>query len=222
MQRNQTPADIYYQQNLHPELKLYLESWLVKKLEAEDMLVESTHTDPSVVEDWNTYALKVKTHTQKHLPKFGTYTRLWNQTHLFLFIYDTHKFMSMTYDWDTCTFTKETSAVLYALQEMGIAPYFHQFMCHKLARIRNRFWKDSKEHVFWRLVKHVLDQCEGRKVDVTIDLVRQCTTCDKKLEDWKSCPCKAVAYCGRSCQKKHWKVHKKTCLYFKQKQASQI
>lgn len=39
-----------------------------------------------------------------------------------------------------------------------------------------------------------------------------CAACDKELpEQHKCCPCRAVAYCDRECQRKHWRFHKVMC-----------
>tara|TARA_B100000795_G_scaffold47990_1_gene31493 strand:+ start:1393 stop:1620 length:228 start_codon:yes stop_codon:yes gene_type:complete len=40
----------------------------------------------------------------------------------------------------------------------------------------------------------------------------RCAACQVVLsEQHKRCPCKAVAYCGRDCQVKHWRIHKTMC-----------
>ena len=43
--------------------------------------------------------------------------------------------------------------------------------------------------------------------------LKQCATCDARedaLGAFKSCQaCKLVVYCGKACQKQHWKLHKK-------------
>ena len=39
----------------------------------------------------------------------------------------------------------------------------------------------------------------------------QCVVCSKR-GCWKKCSrCKALPYCSRECQQKHWKTHKKDC-----------
>ena len=39
-----------------------------------------------------------------------------------------------------------------------------------------------------------------------------CASCGKHSQDLKRCArCKAVAYCSKECQKKHWKQHKSVC-----------
>ena len=40
----------------------------------------------------------------------------------------------------------------------------------------------------------------------------QCAFCHSKTEDLKRCfGCKKVFYCGKQCQKRHWKEHKPHC-----------
>jgi hypothetical protein len=45
--------------------------------------------------------------------------------------------------------------------------------------------------------------------------LQKCASCAKQeaaLSTFKTCPrCKSTFYCGRDCQKKDWKAHKKTC-----------
>ena len=43
--------------------------------------------------------------------------------------------------------------------------------------------------------------------------LHRCNTCYlvKPLTEIMSCPCKRTEYCGKVCQKKDWKEHKKTC-----------
>ena len=38
------------------------------------------------------------------------------------------------------------------------------------------------------------------------------TTTTRAMDTFKKCRgCKAVVYCGKACQKKDWKTHKKVC-----------
>ena len=41
----------------------------------------------------------------------------------------------------------------------------------------------------------------------------RCSHCDVRLpeQQYKRCPCQAVQYCNRECQKKHWRLHKTMC-----------
>ena len=41
----------------------------------------------------------------------------------------------------------------------------------------------------------------------------RCSMCNEPLpeQQFRRCPCQAVAYCNRACQKKHWRVHKVMC-----------
>merc|ERR1719240_1668875 len=39
---------------------------------------------------------------------------------------------------------------------------------------------------------------------------RLCDFCDKKLKNWKSCPCKLAYYCNKTCQRKDFKHHSET------------
>ena len=49
---------------------------------------------------------------------------------------------------------------------------------------------------------------------------RICANCDKQSERVMLCAgCKKVTYCDSTCQKTHWKLHKKTCSYAKKKEA---
>ena len=49
---------------------------------------------------------------------------------------------------------------------------------------------------------------------------RVCANCEKQSERVMLCAgCKKVAYCDSTCQKSHWKLHKKTCSYTKNKEA---
>lgn len=62
---------------------------------------------------------------------------------------------------------------------------------HVLGVIHGPYWKEEFKDGF--------DYCAG------------CFQ-EAKTDDLKSCSaCHAVRYCSRSCQKKHWKKHKKTC-----------
>jgi hypothetical protein len=40
---------------------------------------------------------------------------------------------------------------------------------------------------------------------------RWCYVCKQNKQECKWCVCKTVRYCGRECQAKHWKEHKKVC-----------
>eukprot|EP00929_Paragymnodinium_shiwhaense_P085891 TRINITY_DN46371_c0_g1_i1.p1 TRINITY_DN46371_c0_g1~~TRINITY_DN46371_c0_g1_i1.p1 ORF type:complete len:485 (-),score=116.68 TRINITY_DN46371_c0_g1_i1:58-1512(-) len=48
---------------------------------------------------------------------------------------------------------------------------------------------------------------------------RPCATCARWLKEMQMCRCKNVFYCGKECQKKHWKVHKASCAFAKEKGA---
>lgn len=39
----------------------------------------------------------------------------------------------------------------------------------------------------------------------------KCAKCGKDGAEKKCSQCQAVAYCGRDCQREHWKAHKKQC-----------
>jgi hypothetical protein len=44
-------------------------------------------------------------------------------------------------------------------------------------------------------------------------LCRKCKKSDDASERFKQCSrCKVTYYCGRDCQKDHWRIHKKECL----------
>merc|ERR1712224_318689 len=51
----------------------------------------------------------------------------------------------------------------------------------------------------------------------TPTFVRYCSHCENKLYKWVTCAaCKSEFYCGRPCQKAHWKkLHKKQCKVLK-------
>mmetsp|Transcript_26864 Transcript_26864/g.74036 ORF Transcript_26864/g.74036 Transcript_26864/m.74036 type:complete len:94 (+) Transcript_26864:2-283(+) len=58
----------------------------------------------------------------------------------------------------------------------------------------------------------------------TMQTVSCCSPdCDTKVDvtpTTKCCPCHKVLYCSKECQVKHWKAHKKVCLW-KQQQMEQ-
>ena len=47
--------------------------------------------------------------------------------------------------------------------------------------------------------------------DVHRALTRVCVVCRAVGTKLRSCPCRAVHYCGRECQKAHWAEHKLVC-----------
>ncbi|GMH56074.1 hypothetical protein TrRE_jg12836 [Triparma retinervis] len=49
----------------------------------------------------------------------------------------------------------------------------------------------------------------GRRVDLRI--CGLCLKAESAMGEYKHCPCKQVSYCGKACQKKHWKKHKANC-----------
>ena len=61
---------------------------------------------------------------------------------------------------------------------------------------------------------HSLELC-ALKVDSARVQLHECALCKEKetsLGEFMNCSrCKKVAYCGRTCQKKHWKIHKTSC-----------
>lgn len=46
--------------------------------------------------------------------------------------------------------------------------------------------------------------------DLNIKSIRRCSFCTKKVTNWGSCQC-GIYYCGKRCQRKDWKQHKKVC-----------
>ncbi len=68
---------------------------------------------------------------------------------------------------------------------------------------------------------HILGSCplfNFRAVNLVISnvdgfsLKTMCNTCSTMLPKvYKSCPCKAVAYCSKECQRKDWPMHKMMC-----------
>ena len=48
-------------------------------------------------------------------------------------------------------------------------------------------------------------------LDKNGDLTRYCRACGKKDDVKKCSKCKKVSYCGKECQKKDWKDHKRSC-----------
>ncbi|KAL3906706.1 MAG: hypothetical protein SGILL_009165 [Bacillariaceae sp.] len=60
----------------------------------------------------------------------------------------------------------------------------------------------------------------------SFEIIKTCSGCGREEDDLKECTgCRVVQYCGRSCQKAHWKGgHKSTCLQHKylQKWSTQV
>ena len=53
---------------------------------------------------------------------------------------------------------------------------------------------------------------ETLEADVRRALTRVCVGCrGAGATKLRCCPCKAVYYCGRECQRAHWEEHKRVC-----------
>mmetsp|Transcript_20672 Transcript_20672/g.57105 ORF Transcript_20672/g.57105 Transcript_20672/m.57105 type:complete len:500 (-) Transcript_20672:52-1551(-) len=73
--------------------------------------------------------------------------------------------------------------------------------------------KDSKTHLVTSAFRDgkVLRKFSATNVKAELKICSNCSAVESRPDDFKSCPCHAVAYCGAACQKQHWKVHKETC-----------
>lgn len=79
--------------------------------------------------------------------------------------------------------------------------------------------EDTNSSPLWALLNEVIPHFRGIQICLAPDEQREkdphfayCALCDTQLpERHKLCPCKAVAYCDQTCQKKHWRVHKVMC-----------
>ena len=79
--------------------------------------------------------------------------------------------------------------------------------------------KGTRTSNLWILLKEIIPNFAGVQIVLSPDEralknphFAFCAFCDTRLpERHKLCPCRAVAYCGQGCQKKHWRVHKIMC-----------
>jgi hypothetical protein len=81
---------------------------------------------------------------------------------------------------------------------------------HECQRRYTRGVKLTNGNYSWNLTDASDDD-----MDATVSMVHKCAQCgtaEAKSGDYKDCAkCRITFYCSRSCQKAHWKVHKKSC-----------
>ncbi|KAH8833234.1 hypothetical protein DL96DRAFT_1457839, partial [Flagelloscypha sp. PMI_526] len=61
------------------------------------------------------------------------------------------------------------------------------------------------------LSREELEKSGHFDVEQILEEIDLCATCSKGEKLLKCSKCKLVSYCGKECQKKHWKIHKTVC-----------
>jgi len=69
-----------------------------------------------------------------------------------------------------------------------------------------------RDREYCRILKQHSDREVERKNDLKRCSYPECTSVEISANEFDCCSgCRAVYYCSRSCQRKHWKLHKKVC-----------
>ncbi len=136
-----------------------------------------------------------------------------------------------------CTFTEyKTKKIMYEMNlmlkhHMKSATVFRELCQFELTHVPakdqhfNKRWKKMyrkcrsldklSDAMILEVVKAHSMECRAVKADLARVQLHECGLCEKKetsCGEFMNCSrCKKVAYCGRECQKKHWKVHKREC-----------
>ena len=103
---------------------------------------------------------------------------------------------------------------------------FHDAMqetCRCSACVEEGLDTDGNCNILWSFVASIVPNFravqvvlvppeEDEDLQETSPVLTFCALCDKRLPaQHKRCPCRAVAYCDRTCQRKHWRIHKVMC-----------
>jgi hypothetical protein len=85
--------------------------------------------------------------------------------------------------------------------------------CMEPGPLKIEVGKDKGMSIYYKYIEH---QYSIPDMDVVVKMIRKgksyrfCDYCDKKLKNWKACPCKLAFYCGKECQRKDFKHHSQT------------
>ena len=101
--------------------------------------------------------------------------------------------------------------------ELTYKPAKDQILCKRWKKMfrKCRSLDDLSDAMILELIKVHSLEVGAVKVDSARVRLHECGLCKKKetsLGEFMNCSrCKKVAYCGRECQKQHWKTHKSNC-----------